>query len=141
MAEAVSLHMIIGNFYHQFRPEWLPGQVFALAPAALPAGHSTGGFLACAHKRLLRPARAAVVPRQVRSLTPTALTAWYPTGGFLGRAFRVCPILPRMRKERVLAIRVEDFCKLLSLLGAEARANPNMLQSTGVVASTTFDGF
>src|SRR5262249_22360475 len=40
MAEAVSLHVIVGDLYHQFRTQRFPRQIFALTPAALPPGHA-----------------------------------------------------------------------------------------------------
>ena len=44
VAEAAALHVLVGNFNHQLGTQRLPGQVFALAPAALAAGHATPSF-------------------------------------------------------------------------------------------------
>src|SRR5690242_1468973 len=44
VAEAVTLHVIVGHLHHQFRPQRLPREVFALAPAALPARHPLPRF-------------------------------------------------------------------------------------------------
>ena len=46
MAETVSLHVVVRYFNHQLRPQRLPRKVFALAPAALSAGHAFGLFVA-----------------------------------------------------------------------------------------------
>ena len=43
--EAISLHVIVSNFYNQFRPQRFPRQIFALAPATLSAGHSLHTFI------------------------------------------------------------------------------------------------
>ncbi len=45
MPKAISLHVVISNFYNQFRPHWFPRQIFALAPATLSAGHSLNAFI------------------------------------------------------------------------------------------------
>ena len=37
VAEAMTLHVLIGNLDHKFRPQGLPGKILALAPAALAA--------------------------------------------------------------------------------------------------------
>src|SRR5215469_12060385 len=38
--EAISLHVIVGDFDHQFRAQRFPRKVLALTPSALPAGHA-----------------------------------------------------------------------------------------------------
>ena len=43
VAEAGALHVLICDFHHQFRPQRLPRQVLALAPAALSARHAMPG--------------------------------------------------------------------------------------------------
>src|SRR5215472_7845458 len=93
MAEAVSLHVIVGDLHHQFGSQWFPSQVLALTPATLASRHSTH----------------TVTVTQVR------------------------PTLPRVRGERVFAIRLEKFSELLPLLRTEARTNSYMLQCTGVI--------
>ena len=45
VTKAISLHVIVSNFQNQFRPQWLPRQIFALAPATLSAGHSLDAFI------------------------------------------------------------------------------------------------
>ncbi len=40
VAEARTLHVFVRNLEDQLGPQRLPGQVFALAPAALTAGHA-----------------------------------------------------------------------------------------------------
>src|SRR3954454_12292022 len=43
VAETVALHVVIGDFDDQLRPERLPAQIFAGGPATLAAGHSAAG--------------------------------------------------------------------------------------------------
>src|SRR5579872_238727 len=38
--ETAALHVLVGDFDHQFGPKWLPGKVLTRAPAALSAGHA-----------------------------------------------------------------------------------------------------
>src|SRR5215813_12190356 len=40
VTEAAALHVLVRNFYYEFGPYWFPGQILALTPAALPAGHA-----------------------------------------------------------------------------------------------------
>ena len=47
VTEAAALHVLVGDFDHQFGPQRFPGQVFALAPAALAARHAMAGFAVC----------------------------------------------------------------------------------------------
>ena len=74
-------------------------------------------------------------PRQVLALTPAALAARHAMGDFaftgLASVFR--PLLPWVTDKRILAIRVKEFREFPALLNAKARANPDVLQSTGVV--------
>src|SRR5215469_9702380 len=79
MAEAVSLHVIVRDFHHQFGSQWFPSQVLALTPATLASRHST------------------------HAVTVT----------------QVGPTLPRVRGERVFAIRLEKFRELLAFFRTE----------------------
>ena len=45
MTEAAALHVVVSDFDYQLRPQRLPGQVLALAPAALAAGHAMLSFI------------------------------------------------------------------------------------------------
>ena len=45
MTEAGALHVLVSNFHHQLGSQWLPGQVLALAPAALAAWHTFDAFI------------------------------------------------------------------------------------------------
>jgi len=42
--EAGALHVLIGDFQHQFRAQRFPRQIFPLAPAALSSGHALAHF-------------------------------------------------------------------------------------------------
>jgi hypothetical protein len=53
--------------------------------------------------------------------------------GFTGLRSVVCPMLPRVSDERALAIGFKEFREFPALLNAEARTNPDVLQSTGIV--------
>src|SRR5437660_8613562 len=75
-------------------------------------------------------------PRQVLALTPPALAARHAFDAFIGRTFLVRPRFPRMRIERVFAVRLEEFCQFPALLSAKAGTNPDVLQSTGIIKET-----
>src|SRR5580704_4976702 len=62
--EASALHVLICDFDHQLRPQRLPRQVLALAPAALATRHALPGFTGCGP--ILRPA----LPRMIRERVP-----------------------------------------------------------------------
>jgi hypothetical protein len=53
--------------------------------------------------------------------------------GFTGLASVFRPVLPRVSDERALAIGFKEFREFPALLNAEARTNPDVLQSTGIV--------
>ena len=44
VTEAGALHVLVGDFDHQFGSQWLPREVLPLAPAALAARHTMPGF-------------------------------------------------------------------------------------------------
>src|SRR5262249_1213442 len=52
---------------------------------------------------------------------------------FAGLASVFCPRFPWVCDQRVFAIRLQEFGKFAALLRAEARANPNLLQSSRIV--------
>ena len=64
--EAISLHVIVSNFYDQFRPQWFPRQIFALAPATLPAGHSLDTFIILV--RVLSPGLLRMIHQRIFSI-------------------------------------------------------------------------
>src|SRR5258708_22761737 len=45
MTKPGALHVLVSDFNHKLRAQWLPGQVLALAPAALASWHPMAGFL------------------------------------------------------------------------------------------------
>src|SRR5262245_55949279 len=47
MTEACALHVFVSDFDHQLGPQRLPGQVLALAPAALASRYAMPGFTGC----------------------------------------------------------------------------------------------
>ena len=65
-------------------------------------------------------------------MTPAALAPRHATDGWTILA-PVRPMLPWMRGERIRTIRLEEIGELASLLHAEARTNPDVLQSSGIV--------
>src|SRR5437660_7620501 len=44
VTEPAALHVVVGYFDHQLGTQRFPGQILALAPAALGAGHTTSGL-------------------------------------------------------------------------------------------------
>src|ERR1700683_2215929 len=66
MPEATSLHVIVSNFYNQFRPQWFPRQILALAPATLSAGHSPDTFIILG--RVLSPGLPRMVHQRIFSI-------------------------------------------------------------------------
>ena len=48
VAEAVALHVFVGDFDDEFGAEEFPAEVFATGPSALGAGHAGAGFVLCA---------------------------------------------------------------------------------------------
>src|SRR5882724_12893422 len=77
--------------------------------------------------------RTQRLPRQVLALAPPALSAGPATFSFTVCSFMLGPVFPRMRGERVPAVRCEECYKLPAHLVREARADADMLQSAGVV--------
>ena len=51
--EAGALHVVIGDFGHQFGSQRFPRQILALAPAALATGNAMPGLATCGY--MLRP--------------------------------------------------------------------------------------
>src|SRR6516225_8829281 len=47
VTEAGALHVLVGDFDHQFGSQRLPREVLALTPAALPPGHTPPALTAC----------------------------------------------------------------------------------------------
>src|SRR6516225_10080874 len=47
VTEAGALHVLLGDFDHQFGSQRLPREVLALTPAALAARHTMAGFTGC----------------------------------------------------------------------------------------------
>src|SRR5262245_66148811 len=69
------------------------------------------------------------LPREVLSLAPAALASGHALVGRL----RAAPVLPGVIRERVLAVRLQDRDELASLLVAEARRDPDVVQRSVVV--------
>ena len=44
VTEAISLHVVVGDFNHQLRTQRFPREVLPLAPAALPTWHTACAF-------------------------------------------------------------------------------------------------
>src|SRR5438132_13796307 len=53
VTEPAALHVVVGDFDHQLGTQRFPGQILALAPAALGARHTTSGLTV--FRSVLRP--------------------------------------------------------------------------------------
>jgi hypothetical protein len=74
------------------------------------------------------------LPREVLALAPAALAARHALRALRHLArFRLRPMLPGVRGERVLAIGREIFRQLPALLFREAGAHADVLQRAGIV--------
>jgi len=45
VSKATALHVIVGDFNNQLRPQWFPGQVLALTPSTDRSGPDANGDL------------------------------------------------------------------------------------------------
>src|SRR6516225_1755279 len=66
VTEAGALHMLISNFHHELGPQWLPGQVLALTPAALASRHPMPGV--AAFRSVLCPEFPGMIGQRVAAI-------------------------------------------------------------------------
>ena len=45
VAKPVALHVLVGDFNHQFGTEWLPGEILSLAPSAFATRQALARFI------------------------------------------------------------------------------------------------
>src|SRR5689334_1016728 len=70
-------------------------------------------------------------PGKIFALTPAALPSRHSTGSSLFGSF--LPLFPWMSRKRILTIRLQKFCKLLTFLNAETCAYTNVLQGACII--------
>src|SRR5260370_10282935 len=73
--ESRPLHVFVGDLHHQLRPQRLPRQVLALAPAALPSRHPLPSLCGCPELPRMIDERVVAIGREKsRELAPLLLS-------------------------------------------------------------------